>query len=420
MLSLDENERLCRVGPGTPMGRLMRSYWQPALLSEDVPERAGAPIRITLLGESLIAFRDTDGKVGLVDAFCPHRRAPMFFGRNEECGLRCVYHGWKFDRTGACVDMPSEPADSLFKTKVAIKAYPTWEGGGIVWAYLGPADAIPGAPDFELVRTSPDHRNVTMFVEHCNYLQVLEGGLDSVHTTFLHNNDISDTSPLRSSRCDETFETTDWGLHGAAIHELPGGASFVRTFDFVMPQHSIRPRISKRDGGPEPIPTISGQIFVPLDDHSCALYNYFYSADPSIPLTAEFIAGRNAMYGRAPDDLAAPHLPKRTMANDYLIDRKLQKTRSYTGIAGMNMQDVAVQEGMGAIVDRSHEHLAYSDRIIIALRKLLFEGIDDVEAGRRPRGVEPAAYRRVRAADIVMPSDADWQSLLRNQLLARF
>jgi phthalate 4,5-dioxygenase oxygenase subunit len=149
MLSREENDRLTRVGAGTPMGETLRRYWMPCALSSELPENDGAPIRVRLLGEDLVAFRDTEGKVGLVDAFCPHRRAPMFFGRNEECGLRCVYHGWKFDRNGTCVDMPSEPADSLFKTKVTIAAYPTYEAGGFVWAYLGPREFMPDVPDYE-------------------------------------------------------------------------------------------------------------------------------------------------------------------------------------------------------------------------------------------------------------------------------
>src|SRR6202046_829964 len=161
MLSQAENERLTRVGPGTPMGKLFRSYWNPALLSAQLPENDGEPVRVRLLGEDLVAFRDSEGKVGLVGAFCPHRRAPLFFGRNEECGIRCVYHGWKFDRTGASGDMPSEPPDSLFKTKVTVDAYPTWEAGGIVWAYLGPADKQPETPGHEFLRTPPECPHVS-------------------------------------------------------------------------------------------------------------------------------------------------------------------------------------------------------------------------------------------------------------------
>jgi phenylpropionate dioxygenase-like ring-hydroxylating dioxygenase large terminal subunit len=159
MLSREDNERITRTNAGTPMGEAFRRYWIPAALSTELPQADGAPIRVRLLGEDLVAFRDTSGNVGLVTAFCPHRRAPMFFGRNEEHGLRCVYHGWKFDRSGACVDMPSEPPDSLFKTKVAIASYPTWEGGGMLWTYMGPPEKQPPLPDYELVRVPPtQHR----------------------------------------------------------------------------------------------------------------------------------------------------------------------------------------------------------------------------------------------------------------------
>src|SRR3990172_1272286 len=148
MLTVEENERLTRVGPGTPMGKYHRRFWWPLCLSTELPERDGAPLRVRMLGEDLVAFRDTDGNVGLIDAFCPHRRAPLFFGRNEECGLRCVYHGWKFDRQGDCVDMPSEPAESNFKIKVKVTAYPTHESGGIIWTYMGPQEKMTGFRDF--------------------------------------------------------------------------------------------------------------------------------------------------------------------------------------------------------------------------------------------------------------------------------
>src|SRR5580704_11131451 len=161
MLSPADNERLTRVGPGTPMGNLFRRYWIPALLTEEVLEPDGPPVRVRLLGEDLVAFRDSEGVVGLISAFCPHRRAPLFFGRNEECGLRCVYHGWKFDRNGVCVDMPSEPPDSLFKTKVTVGAYPTHEAGGIVWTYMGPPELRPQPPDSELLRAPATHRHVS-------------------------------------------------------------------------------------------------------------------------------------------------------------------------------------------------------------------------------------------------------------------
>ncbi len=197
MLTHADNERLCRVGPETPMGRVMRRYWQPAALSSELPERDGPPIRVRILGEDLIAFRQTNGEIGLVSAFCPHRRAPMFFSRNEDDGLRCVYHGWKFDRTGACTDMPSEPPDSLFKTKVTISSYPTWEAAGFVWTYMGPPESMPDKPDYEFLRAPRDQRWVSKTVQDCNYLQALEGGVDTSHTHFLHKEHNGDLSYLR-------------------------------------------------------------------------------------------------------------------------------------------------------------------------------------------------------------------------------
>jgi len=175
MLKREDNERLVRVGPGTVGGEFMRRYWQPAVLSSELPEPDGPPVRVRLLAEDLIAFRDTAGTVALVDAYCPHRRAPLFYGRNEECGLRCVYHGWKFDRAGNCVDMPSEPPGTPLQAKVKLRAYPTCERGGVVWTYMGPEDKRPPEPDFEWLRAPPTHQFVSKTFEHCKYLQAMEG-----------------------------------------------------------------------------------------------------------------------------------------------------------------------------------------------------------------------------------------------------
>ena len=184
MLSTEDNELLCRVGPGTPMGNLMRQYWIPAARSDELPAPNGPPLRVRLLGESLIAFRVTSGKVGLIANSCPHRGASLFYGRNEAEGLRCVYHGWKFDVTGACVDMPSEPPESNFKPKIRAVAYPCVERGGIIWAYMGPREAPPLLPDLE-ANMDPECRVITM-IRDCNYMQALEGDIDTVHFAFLH------------------------------------------------------------------------------------------------------------------------------------------------------------------------------------------------------------------------------------------
>src|SRR2546423_5905593 len=186
MLSKVDNETVCRVGPGTPMGNLMRQYWVPALLSSELPASDSDPVRVVLLGEKLIAFRDSNGAVGLLDHACPHRGASLYFGRNEECGVRCVYHGWKFSADGTCVDMPNEPAESDFKSKVTARAYPTRERGGVVWAYMGPRQEPPQLPDLE-ANNLPEGEYVASAIQReCNYLQGLEGDIDTSHFGFLH------------------------------------------------------------------------------------------------------------------------------------------------------------------------------------------------------------------------------------------
>src|ERR687886_2780840 len=187
MLKKEDNELICRVGPGTPMGNLMRQYWIPAMLSSELPTPDSDPVRVLLLGEQLLGFRDTSGQVGLMQHNCPHRGASLFFGRNEEGGLRCVYHGWKFDVSGTCTDMPNEPAESDFKHKVKAVAYPCVERGGVVWAYLGPSSHAAQPPELEWTHVPPSHRYVTKRIQVCNYLQNVEGEVDSSHVSFLHS-----------------------------------------------------------------------------------------------------------------------------------------------------------------------------------------------------------------------------------------
>jgi phenylpropionate dioxygenase-like ring-hydroxylating dioxygenase large terminal subunit len=419
MLSHEDNQRITRVGPGTPMGTLMRRYWQPAALSAELPEPDGPPIRVRLLGEDLVAFRDSDGVVALVDAFCPHRRAPMFFGRNEECGLRCVYHGWKFDPHGVCVDMPSDPPDSLFKTKVRITAYPTHEAGGIVWAYLGPETLRPAPPDYELVRAPQTHRWVSKTYEECNWLQALEGGVDSSHVTFLHNMNITDGAWLHAVAPEIEFERAPYGHYGVAIHRRPD-AQFVRSFHYVMPAQTIRARSTGPHGGPAEVPHLTGHIWVPIDDETCWIYNWLCAYVAEIPLTPAFALAREAEQGRGPDDLAPGYRLKANRANEYFLDREVQRTRTFSGIPGINTQDYAIQEGMGAIVDRSKEHLAVSDRVIILTRQLLLEAVTAAERGEPVRGADPATYAKLRAADDVLPPDAAWRDALAKKMIARF
>jgi phthalate 4,5-dioxygenase oxygenase subunit len=418
-----DNERISCVGPGTPMGELQRRYWIPCALSSDLPEADGAPVRVRLLGEDLVAFRDSDGAIGLVDAFCPHRRAPMFFGRNEECGLRCVYHGWKFDKHGTCVDVPSEPAGSLFKTKVTIASYPTWEGGGLVWTYMGPAEHQPPVPDYELTRAPRTHRQVSKTFEDCNWLQALEGGLDTSHSSFAHNNDIHDKGLLRSQDTAPRIEVykTPYGYTYAGIRSIED-KDYVRAYHYVMPAQQMRGRVMSRRGGQiDPTPTINGHIWVPIDDMTCWVYNWMYSYSPEIPITEAYAIKLETQFGRGPRDMIPGTFKlKANRANDYFIDRDVQRNKTFTGITGVNTQDMALQEGMGAVVDRSREHLGTSDRAIIAMRQLLMEAMDDREAGQPVRGTDSATYSRVRAVDLVIDRVPDWRAALKDDLVARF
>jgi phthalate 4,5-dioxygenase len=424
VLTREDNETITRTGPGTPMGAVFRRYWLPALLASELPERDGAPVRVRLLGEDLIAFRDTTGEMGLVGAFCPHRRAPMFFGRNEECGLRCVYHGWKFDRSGACVDMPSEPPDSLFKSKVRIEAYPAREAGGMIWAYLWPPEHEPAFPDYELVRAPAMHRFVSKTIEDCNYLQALEGGLDSSHATILHAPKVGDGSFLDDydqlvPRLE--LERTAYGFRYSGVRRY-GDQQWVRVYHYVMPVQQFRARVTFPTFGVT-VPTINGHFWVPVDDTTVATYNWMLAYDPAIPIT-EYVPEFERLTGRAPapEDMD-PHKPfrlRRTLANDYLIDRQRQKTQTFTGIDGLNTQDVAVQEGMGPIVDRSKEHLGTTDRAIIVMRQLLLEAAQDLVVGTSPRGVDPASYATIRPLDHIIDGGLDWRNALKKELAARF
>jgi len=424
LLKPEDNERLARVGPGTPCGELLRRYWQPALLARELPENDCPQVRVRLLGEDLIAFRDTTGRVGLVDAFCPHRRAPLFFGRNEECGIRCAYHGWKFTADGNCVDMPSEPAPGNLINRVKLKAYPTFERGGVVWTYMGPRNLMPSPPDFEWLRAPDIHRCVSKTYEQCNYLQAMEGGFDTAHSSFVHNNSLGDSTPLRardrSPRIE--IERTDYGYMYTSTRAASPTSNYVRMYQYIMPNQQLRGGVtSENGGGRSRVPKIDGHIWAPIDDEQTLVYNFAYGYDESVHLTPEFVTHWESFAGRGPDDLIPGTFKlKRNLSNDYLIDRKLQKTSTYTGITGVNTQDFALQEGMGPIVDRSKEFLASSDKAIITLRRLLLEAIDTVSRGELPKSADPRLSRDVRAHDEFVPADKSWREHFGNAMKAKW
>ena len=259
MVSEADNDILIRTGPGTAMGQVMRRYWMPALLTAELPDTDCPPVRVRLLGESLVAFRDTSGQIGLLEDACPHRQASLFLGRNEENGLRCVFHGWKFDRHGRCLDMMNEPPDSDYKDKINAASYPVLESGGVVWAYLGPGEQAPPPPNFEWTQLPAPHCRISKNRQECNWLQGLEGGIDTAHAPILHRKLANDTgragigiNPNTSVEGAPTveLETTDYGFRFMGIRNVGEKGIYVRGYHFVMPFHQLRPRQAWYRGQP--------------------------------------------------------------------------------------------------------------------------------------------------------------------------
>src|ERR1700716_1999077 len=411
MLSREENELLCRVCAGTPMGDLMRQYWLPGALSRELPGPDSDPRRIMLLGEQLIAFRDTNGQVGVLQNNCPHRGASLFFGRNEEAGLRCVYHGWKFDTAGNCIDMPNEPAESDFRTKVKAVAYPTQERGGIVWAYMGPRSQPPPLPDLE--GNMLPGAQAWAYQQPANWFQILEGHIDTAHVSFLHYGGIqpedvptgsfSEYQLRQRSAHFEVIDTAGGAAYAARRPAGPGQA-YWRVAQWMFPAFSMAPPgvlgLGKRNA-----------CEVPLDDHHTITYQMSVSRGrpgqgpnqnmnpiPMQPITTGW-------YGR--------FQPVVQPSNDFLIDRSAQRANSgtagYTGINGIAMQDAAVTSSMGPIYDRRQEHLGTSDVMVIRVRRRMIAAIKaHMQYDTVPPGVDdPAAYR-VRSGGVILPEGADW------------
>ena len=406
MLTHEDNERLTRVGPGTPGGELFRSYWLPVLMAEELPEPDCPPVRVRLLGENLVAFRDTEGNLGLLNAYCPHRNANLFWGRNEECGLRCVYHGWKFDVAGNCVDMPNEPADSVFKEKIQQRAYRLQEAGGVLWAYMGPAAREPELPQLEWMRVPAAHRYVTKRFQRCNYLQNVEGEVDSSHVSFLHSR-MQGANPAGLGLAAYNFmdrspvfvvQETDYGMLVGARRNAGDDSYYWRITQFLMPTYTMIPA--------EPGNTISFTSATPVDD--VTMIGFTVTWHPDRPLNQQEIAQVESWTG-IHTEVDEHYQPLRNMDNDYLIDRALQRTENYTGIRGIREQDLAVQEDQtGPISDRSLEHLGTSDLGIIAMRRRLLRTIEQIEAGAQPHEAAHGASYRVRSAAIVLPRETPW------------
>jgi len=409
MLSSESNETLTRVAPGSAMGSLFRQFWQPALLSEELPAPDCAPVRVRLMGENFVAFRDSGGQVGLLDAHCPHRLAELYFGRNEEGGLRCVYHGWKFSVTGELLDIPSEPAGSPMRCNpnIRAKAYAVREAGGIVWAYIGPQDAVPAFPELEFLGLPAEQVYASKCLMKCNYQQALEGSIDTAHLTFLHRSmapmekDVFNVGDLQeygdSDGAPRFFcEDTDYGMRISARRDGGNDTYYWRITQWLMPNYVLVPTAEDL--------VCRANLFIPIDDENCWWYRVRYHVGRALTgdELAEYTSG-SLDYARL---VPGTYVPQGNRANDYLLDRSLQKKDSFTGIPSAQLQDLAVQESQGAIADRTKEHLGTSDTAIVKCRRRL---IESARKFAREGDVPVAAARgdlyRRRAVAVLLPKD---------------
>ncbi|MCL6593665.1 MAG: aromatic ring-hydroxylating dioxygenase subunit alpha [Alicyclobacillus sp.] len=403
MLSVEDNILLTRTGPGTRMGKVLRQYWIPALLSSELPHPDCPPVRVQLLGEELLAFRDSAGQVGLVDEYCPHRRVSLFFGRNEECGIRCAYHGWKFDVSGRCLDIPSEPADSPMRHKVRIKSYPCKEKAGIVWTYMGDTRPVPPLPEQEWMMVSDGQRYVSKKIQECNYFQALEGGIDSSHVSILHSGSIrnlgvsqqSSSPTLLAKDTAPRFEVieTDYGLLIGARREADADHFYWRITQFIMPWYTMIPPFG---GAPR-----GGHAWVPMDDEHCWTWSWSWTPDRN--LTPQEIEQMASGAGIHPRLIPGTFRTVANKDNDFLIDRAMQQRgESFAGVFGVGMEDHAVQVSAGPIVDRSREWLGTSDTAIIKARRCLLNAVKTLEQGEPLPATQPESHR-VRAASVLLP-----------------
>jgi phthalate 4,5-dioxygenase len=417
----DQYESITHTGPGTPMGELMRQYWIPAARSSEL-EPDGPPTRILLLGEKLIAFRDSSGRVGIMDQRCPHRCVSLFYGRNEENGIRCIYHGWKYDVDGNCVDQLNIPARQQFLDKVKTKAYLTKEHHGVVWVYMGDRDRAPrDLPHFESL-LGPESGVQLRFVQRsCNWLQAVEGDLDTSHVGILHFGMVKPTAGLTGERADITVNRapeykvteTAYGLCYGAHRPSPTvpGGTYWRVAHFLFP-FWIMPPVSSLEQN------IMVRSFIPMDDDHC-MFVGFESTRFMRQNDRQRTARGDGDGGYLRDNLQpnesgwyGRYRMVESEANDYLIDREEQRTKSYTGIEGIHTQDQCVTESMGGVVDRSFENLASSDIAVARNRRMLLNTVQAFKEGKRPPSADhPELYDNVRGGYYTTTEPGDWLDL---------
>jgi nitrite reductase/ring-hydroxylating ferredoxin subunit len=399
MMSREMNDRLTLTGPGTPAGNLFRRYWLPACLSAELPEPECPPVRVRLMGEKLVAFRDRTGRVGLLGEHCPHRGVSLYYGRSEDCGLRCIYHGWLMDADGRVLETPAEPDEDAVRRDARQIAYPTHEVAGIVFAYLGPPEAKPLFPDYPFTALPKSHTYVTKSFQECNYLQGLEGECDSAHLSFLHRalrGPLAQRTIFTSRKPAYDYERTDFGLRLVATRVTEDDALYVRVSSFVMP---VSCWVAARNR--------EAHIHVPIDDTHSWRYDLGVLDEPveAVESRDDRTQFLDANFRKIPN-----------LSNDYLQDREMQRFDNFTGMKGFLAQDSCVTESMGPRFDRSREYLGQSDAGIVAVRNTLLKAIDEVEKGGEPlhvlRDQADNVFTHIDACQVTIPQGTDWREVL--------
>jgi phenylpropionate dioxygenase-like ring-hydroxylating dioxygenase large terminal subunit len=390
------------------MGRYMRCFWIPAMTESEIPAADEPPVKLQLLGEKLIVFRDSEGRVGVMDENCPHRGASLYFGRNEEGGIRCVYHGWKFDVNGKCLELPSEPPGSPMQAKVRAHAYPARISGRVLWVYLGDADSMPPMPGFEWLGLPDENVYVSRWEQDCNYAQAMEGELDSAHVGFLH-------SLVKRTAGDDRALTGRFfqGDRAPLWKILPTVAGFMacngrrvvdedkrywRLNQFLLPFFTMIP--------PHPSDARLVRMWVPMTDERCWVLCATFR--PDRPLEERELTGWKNGDSAHRRVMPGTTKPTERLDNDYLIDRQMQKTQSFTGIHGVRAQDAMVTETAGPIADRTRENLGTSDRAVVAMRRALIDAAVALrDHGTKPESpVKPHVFG-IRATQTVLPEGQD-------------
>lgn len=417
MMTAEENELLCRVEGAAPMGQLMRRHWLPICMSEEVGEAEGTPLRARLLGEDLVVFRDSKGRLGVLGEHCPHRGASLAFGRNEECGLRCLYHGWKFDVEGKVVDMSCEPdGGSRMRDHIRHKSYPVREGGGFVWIYMGASAEMPDFAPPAWAPTPQTRISIVKIHTPCNWAQVLEGSIDSAHSSSLHSTNMP-AMQVDSAKATQAnwprpstdkaprmqFQSTNFGFRYAAIRKPIVNAEthdYVRITVFIAPFTVLIPPNDQYK---------LAQMLVPIDDVNTMFYWVAWHETNGIDQEAwrKFCAAEVGV------DLDDDYRKVRTLDNWFLQDRAAMKRGDFTGIKGIPAQDMAMWESMGRIVDRTQDYLGSSDVAVVQFRRQMVAAARHVAEGGAAIGTAEPRISHVKLSSFegIVPKTTNWRTL---------